>query len=186
MPLEWRSFSVRPILRVFSYWRTVEPRALRGGHCKGINRTGRIGEKENVIIGLENEHACNVGTAEETARILKRVTHPKLNVVWDPANALCAGEDPFPRGYSELPKERIAHVHAKDCHIGEDGKPVWGPLGTRDVLWKEQIRALLRRWLPRLHQLGDALERAERQQQARGEPHLRLELTRTRLLNAGP
>jgi sugar phosphate isomerase/epimerase len=41
-----------------------------------------------------------------------------------------------------LPKDRIAHVHAKDCHI-ENGQPVWGPLGTRHVRWKEQIHALI-------------------------------------------
>ena len=65
-----------------------------------------------------------------------------IGVVWDPANALVAGEEPFPAGYTRLPKGRIAHVHAKDCHI--DGEtPVWGPLGTRHVAWKAQIAALL-------------------------------------------
>jgi sugar phosphate isomerase/epimerase len=94
------------------------------------------------MIGLENEHACNIATAAESARLLKLVDHKSLKLVWDPANALVAGEDPFPRGYFELPKDRIAHVHAKDCHI-VGGKPVWGPLGTCSILWKEQIRALL-------------------------------------------
>ena len=62
--------------------------------------------------------------------------------MWDLANALVAGEDPFPLGYSHLPKERIIHVHAKDCHM--DGHtPMWGPLGTRSVRWKEQVAALL-------------------------------------------
>jgi sugar phosphate isomerase/epimerase len=55
---------------------------------------------------------------------------------------LVAGEEPYPSGYSLLPKGRIAHVHAKDCHMDDD-KPVWGPLGTRHVKWKEQISALL-------------------------------------------
>jgi L-ribulose-5-phosphate 3-epimerase len=132
-----------PIVRVFSYWRTVQPERCEEAIVKALNGLAELGQKENVIIGLENEHACNVGTAVETARILKLVAHPKLMVVWDPANALCAGEEPFPNGYSLLPWKRIAHVHAKDCHIGDDGKPVWGPLGTRKVLWKEQIKALL-------------------------------------------
>ncbi len=132
-----------PIVRVFSYWRTVQPERCQEAIVKALTGLAALGEKENIIIGLENEHACNVGTAAETARILNLVPSEKLMVVWDPANAMCAGEDPFPRGYAELPAGRIAHVHAKDCHIGVDGKPVWGPLGTRDVLWKEQIRALL-------------------------------------------
>ena len=66
-----------------------------------------------------------------------------LQLVWDPANALVAGENPYPHGYDLLPKDRIAHVHAKDCHMLEGHKPVWGPLGTRSVDWKGQIAALL-------------------------------------------
>jgi L-ribulose-5-phosphate 3-epimerase len=53
-----------------------------------------------------------------------------------------AGEDPVPYGYGMLPKGRIVHVHAKDCHM-EGNKPIWGPLGTRAVRWKEQIASLL-------------------------------------------
>ena len=74
--------------------------------------------------------------------VLDRVPSPHLAVVWDPANALVAGETPFPDGYSLLPKQRIAHVHAKDCDI-DCGQPNWGPLGTRHVHWKEQIQALI-------------------------------------------
>ena len=51
-----------------------------------------------ITIGLENEHACNVATAAETARVLAALDHPNLKVVWDPANALVAGENPFPGG----------------------------------------------------------------------------------------
>ena len=63
-------------------------------------------------------------------------------IVWDPANAFVAGEIPFPGGYERLPKGRIAHVHTKDCDM-LTGKPTWGPLGTRHILWKEQIAKLL-------------------------------------------
>jgi sugar phosphate isomerase/epimerase len=132
-----------PIVRVFSYWRTVQPERCETAIAEALSGLAKLAEKKNLIIGLENEHACNIGTAAETARILKLVPNRHLMVVWDPANALCAGEDPFPGGYALLPKDRIAHVHAKDCHIAEDGKPVWGPLGTRHVRWKEQIQALL-------------------------------------------
>ena len=60
--------------------------------------------KEDLIIGLENEHACNLGTAAETAPVLNAVNHPNLKLVWDPANALVAGEDPFPDGYNLIPE----------------------------------------------------------------------------------
>ena len=45
-----------------------------------------------MIIGLENEHACNIATGAETARVLAALDHPNLQVVWDPANAVVSGE----------------------------------------------------------------------------------------------
>jgi len=130
------------IIRVFTFWRTVEPQKCFDGVVKALSELAQKAAREGLIIGLENEHACNVATAAETAAVLKAVSNPNLQVVWDPANALCAGEEPFPYGYGLLPPDRIAHVHAKDCHI-ENHKPVWGPLGTRSVDWKGQIAALL-------------------------------------------
>jgi len=130
------------VIRVFSYWRTVEPEKCFDGIVKALSNLAEAAAKEGLIIGLENEHACNIGTAVETARILDVVKHPNLKLVWDPANALVGGETPFPYGYGLLPKDRIIHVHAKDCHM-EGHKPIWGPLGTRSVDWKGQIAALL-------------------------------------------
>lgn len=131
------------IVRVFSYWRTSDPNACFEAVAGSLQALAEKAAAHGLIIGLENEHACNLATAQETARILERVRHPNLMVVWDPANAFVAGENPFPHGYGLLPPERIAHVHAKDCSV--DGhKPEWGPLGTRQVDWKGQIAALMR------------------------------------------
>ncbi len=130
------------VIRVFSYWRTVDPEKCFDGIVTALSNLAEAAAKEDLIIGLENEHACNIGTAAETARILDVVRHPNLKLVWDPANALVGGETPFPYGYGLLPKDRIVHVHAKDCHM-EGHKPIWGPLGTRSVDWKGQIAALL-------------------------------------------
>ena len=131
------------IVRVFSYWRTTTPDRCFDGIVKALTELGDQAAKHDLIIGLENEHACNVGSAFESARVLEAVKHPHVRLVWDPANAFVGGEEPYPYGYSLLPKDRIVHVHAKDCHI-EDHKPVWGPLGTRGIDWKGQIGALLR------------------------------------------
>ncbi len=131
------------IIRVFSYWRTVEPEACFGRVCEALAALADRFDREGLICGIENEHACNIATAAESARLLDAVRHPALKLVWDPANALCSGEEPYPGGYEKLPKDRIAHVHAKDCHM--DGhRPVWGPVGTRAVDWKGQIAALAR------------------------------------------
>ena len=129
------------LIRVFSYWRTVEPERCSDAVAEALTKLAEQGAEQGVTIGLENEHACNVATGAEAARMLERVKHANLKLVWDPANAMVAGEVPFPYGYGRLPIGRIAHVHAKDCHM--DGHtPVWGPLGTRAVDWKGQLRAL--------------------------------------------
>jgi sugar phosphate isomerase/epimerase len=129
-------------VRVFSYWRSVNPEQCFDGVVKALNWLGDRAAEHEVIIGLENEHACNIATGAESARLLDVVDHPNVKLVWDPANALVAGENPFPDGYNRLPERRIVHVHAKDCHM-EGLKPVWGPLGTRGIDWKGQIQALL-------------------------------------------
>ena len=129
------------IIRVFSYWRTVDPDKCFDQIARAANDLADNAAKEDLIIGLENEHACNIGTAAESAKLLNAVVHPNLKLVWDPANAFVGGENPFPYGYGLLPKDRIAHVHAKDCHM-EGHKPIWGPVGTRHVDWKGQIAAL--------------------------------------------
>ena len=131
------------IIRVFSFWRTVDPERcypqLRDELLALADEAGR----RDVVIGLENEHACNVGTAAEAARLLATVEHPALKLVWDPANASILGETPFPEGYSLLPPERIVHVHAKDCYV-KNHKPVWGPVGEMGIDWRGQIAALRR------------------------------------------
>jgi len=131
------------IVRVFSYWRTVAPEECRDRIAESLWQLAEEAWKHGVTIGLENEHACNVGTGAEAARLLALVEHPGLKLVWDPANAAVLGETPFPDGYAALPPYRIVHVHAKDCDV-HDRTPTWGLLGEMSVDWKGQIEALVR------------------------------------------
>jgi L-ribulose-5-phosphate 3-epimerase len=129
------------IVRVFSYWRTVRPQECFDRVVAALRDLADNAAKHNLIIGLENEHACNIATGAETARVLAALDHPNLKVVWDPCNALVSGENPFPEGYRRLPPGRIVHVHAKDCFV--DGhKPTFGALGECGIDWKGQIEAL--------------------------------------------
>jgi len=129
------------IIRVFSYWRSVEPEKCFDGVVAALRTLAVKAAKEDLIVGLENEHACNIATASETARVLEAIDHPNLKVVWDPANCYVSGENPFPEGYGKLPISRIVHVHAKDCHV-EGNKPIFGPLCEGGIDWKGQIAAL--------------------------------------------
>jgi len=131
------------IVRVFSCWRTIRPEECFTRIVEALSALAAQAAREGLVIGLENEHACNIATGAELARALETVNHPNLKAVWDPANALVAGESPFPGGYGAIASGRIAHVHAKDCWI-RNGQPVWGPLGECQIDWRGQIQALVR------------------------------------------
>jgi L-ribulose-5-phosphate 3-epimerase len=131
------------IIRVFSYWRTVDPGAVFDRVAAALRDLADQAQQRGMVIGLENEHACNVGTGAEAARMLAAVDHPALGLIWDPANASILGETPYPDGYRALPRERIVHVHAKDC-IVQGQTPTWGPLGEMAIDWTGQIDALAR------------------------------------------
>ena len=116
------------IVRVFSYWRTIDPDACFDRVASALRELADHAGQRALDLGIENEHACNIATGAETARLLAAVDHPALQVIWDPANAFVAGEVPFPEGYRHIPLSRIAHVHAKDCTVA-DHVPTFGPLG---------------------------------------------------------
>jgi sugar phosphate isomerase/epimerase len=131
------------IIRVFSYWRTVRPQECFDRIAVALGNLADQAKAHNIIIGIENEHACNVGTGAEAAEILKVLDHPNLKLVWDPANAVVGGENAVRDGYSKLPVSRIQHVHAKDCTM--DGhKPNWCRIGDGVVGWRQQIDMLVR------------------------------------------
>ncbi len=130
------------VVRVFSYWRTVDPDACFERVASALRELAGQADARGLIIGIENEHACNIATGEETARLLAAVNHPALQVIWDPANAFVAGEIPYPDGYSRLPISRIVHVHAKDCTVASQ-TPMFGPLGEMGIDWRGQLAALV-------------------------------------------
>jgi sugar phosphate isomerase/epimerase len=131
------------IIRVFSYWRTTAPERCLDRIVAALKDLADRAATRGLIIGLENEQACNVGTGAETGRVLAALDHPALKAIWDPANASILGEIPFPDGYSQLPASRIVHVHAKDCVV-KGYTPTWGALGTMGIDWRGQLAALKR------------------------------------------
>ncbi len=66
------------IIRVFSYWRSVQPEAcFERIVARARSAWPAQAALHGRIIGLENEHACNIATAAETARVLAAVAHPE-------------------------------------------------------------------------------------------------------------
>jgi L-ribulose-5-phosphate 3-epimerase len=132
------------IIRVFSYWRTVDPEKCFDRIVEALSKLARDAAREDLVVGLENEHACNISTGADAARLLRAAGEPNLKLVWDAANAYVAGETPFPGGYTNLPAGAIAHVHVKDCYLAASHQPVWGPIGACAIDWKGQFAALRR------------------------------------------
>jgi sugar phosphate isomerase/epimerase len=132
------------IVRVFSFWRTVEPARVTPRIVEALRHAAERGQAAGIKIGLENEHACNIATAAEAAPVLQAIAGPNLGLVWDPANAYVAGEAPYPNGYRLLPVQRILHVHAKDGVMppGSD-RMNWGEVGGGAIDWKGQLAALV-------------------------------------------
>lgn len=128
-------------IRVFSFWKRgdltddVEARIVRA-----FEEPAAKAEKAGIVLGLENEHACYLGTGEETARVVRRIDSPSVRAIWDPGNAFCAGEVPYPNGYEAI-REFIVHVHLKDV-VRMDGKPEVVRMGDGDVDYVGQFRAL--------------------------------------------
>src|SRR5579871_3255503 len=62
------------IIRVFSYWRSVQPDACFERVARALESLAAQAARHGRIIGLENEHACNIATGAETARVLAAVS----------------------------------------------------------------------------------------------------------------
>ena len=129
------------MVRVFSYWRTVQPDAVFDRVAAALQALAAQAAHHDLVIGIENEHACHIATARETRRVLDAIPDENLQVVWDPANAFVSGEEAFPTGYELLPAARIGHVHAKDCRM-TGHSPEWCALGEGAVDWRGQLAAL--------------------------------------------
>ena len=132
-----------PYVRVFSFWRTVEPERNFGRIVEILQGGGEVARKAGILLGLENEHACHFGTGEEIAIVAGDLDQHSFGIVWDPANAVACGERAFPNGYRHLPVERICHVHAKDLVIGPSGQLDWCDIGAGQVGWPDQLAALV-------------------------------------------
>lgn len=134
---ETARFFGAPLVRAFSFWRLERPEEVREEVAEVLaEAAGRTGEA-GLRLGIENEHACNLGTGAETGWVLDRVSSPALGVIWDPGNEAIMGSEPFPGGYEHV-KDRVFHVHLKDVSEGRD----WTRMGAGVIDYPAQLRAL--------------------------------------------
>ncbi|HEX5324728.1 MAG TPA: sugar phosphate isomerase/epimerase [Capsulimonadaceae bacterium] len=130
------------MIRVFTFWKRgpLTP-AIEERIVDAFSEPVQIAERAGVTLVIENEHACYIGTGAETARVLTKIGSPNVKAVWDPGNAFCAGEVPYPMGYDAI-LPFIEHVHAKDARRTGPDKEEWCVIGEGEIDWAGQIRAL--------------------------------------------
>jgi L-ribulose-5-phosphate 3-epimerase len=131
-------------VRCFDFWRLDDPFPYRQAiNQKLLDAAAKAGKK-GIILMLENEFACNTGTAAEAAKVLSEVQSAHFMLNWDAGNAAMRGEKAFPDGYSLLPKNRIGNCHCKDVVKGPNGALEWAAIGRGFMDWIGQYRALKR------------------------------------------
>ena len=136
-----RFFGTKKV-RIFSYWRVPDPEKVYAQVRDRLAKAARLAEQNDIVLVLENEFECNVGTGKELGRILRDVDSPALRGVWDPGNAVMLDETPFPDGYQAV-KGLFPHMHIKDARKNpETGKIVWAPVGGGFIDFKGQFAAL--------------------------------------------
>jgi sugar phosphate isomerase/epimerase len=131
-------------IRCFDYWRLDDQKPYRIAINAKLQKAAERCAKDNLILLLENEMACNTATGEESAAVLKAIPNKNFMLNWDPGNAAALGSTPYPNGYELLPKDRIGHCHCKDVVSKPDHKYDWAPVGAGIVDWVGQFQALHR------------------------------------------
>lgn len=131
-------------IRCFDFWRLEDVKPYRAAINAKLQKAAQRCAKDNLILLLENEMACNTATGEESASVLAAIPEKNFMLNWDPGNAAALGSTPFPDGYNLLPKERIGHCHCKDVARKDGGKYDWAPVGGGVVDWVGQLQALER------------------------------------------
>lgn len=140
------------IVRVFTFLRRppAEHAALLPRIARHLEELRAAAAGSQVVIGVENEASCIVGTAAESAALLRLLPDRQFGLVWDPCNVLYVPDTRVAAtaDFAAI-APRIAHVHIKDA-VSVTPKPghhpaVAAPVGLGDVGWRAHFADLARR-----------------------------------------
>jgi len=168
-----------PNIRTFGFTRDIggtnpSPRSADGGGmddttldriAKGIQIACDRLQREGLTLALENARSLYANTGGNMRRVLDRVERPNLKIIWDPANAHVAGEDPD-AGFQQV-QGHIVDVHCKDARIvdHETGLTAWARIGDGGTDWVTQLRLLehepVQQFTIETHWRGDGIDKAE-------------------------
>jgi sugar phosphate isomerase/epimerase len=130
-------------VRCFDFWRIDDVKPYRAAISETLQKAAEVAAKQNVMLVLENEFACNTATGREAGATLAGIPSRNIALNWDPGNAVMRGEvDAFPGGWNALPKDRIHHCHVKNAVKDAAGTVVWSPVDVGIIDWVAQFKAL--------------------------------------------
>jgi sugar phosphate isomerase/epimerase len=108
-----------PNVRIFSYYLPEGGRweDWRSEVMSRMAEKTRLAEAAGVTLLHENEHAIYGDSPERVVDLFKTVSNRCLRAVYDPANYVFCGYDPW-QGW-EMTRQYTSHFHIKDWNRGE-------------------------------------------------------------------
>jgi len=130
-----------PIVRIFAFWRAGELTPEREAQILGwLERAIPYAARADIVLGLENEHSCQVGTGAELAQVLGKLNSPQVAGVWDPGNAFVLGES-AQEGFAAV-QSYVRHIHIKDATRQPEGSPRWVVVGQGDIGYRDHFQQI--------------------------------------------
>jgi L-ribulose-5-phosphate 3-epimerase len=142
---ELAKFFNAPLVRTFSFMRIDDPTQVRTAILQVITEAVRRTEDAGLKLVIENEHACNIATGEETGWLLQHISTDAFGVIWDPGNEAVMGSLAFPTGYQHV-RGRVLHMHVKDVNRQLENAPSqehFVKVGSGSIDYVGQFRALV-------------------------------------------
>jgi sugar phosphate isomerase/epimerase len=131
-------------VRLFSYWipDDEDPSAYRTEVMRRMQRKADLAEDAGVTLLHENEKDIYGDTPGRVRDIVTTVDSPRLRTIFDPANYLEIGVEPYPDALLQT-VETIEYLHIKDAVKGQRGEI--RPAGEGDGAIPETLAALAAR-----------------------------------------
>lgn len=104
-------------IRMFSFYPDNNEQKMsdiRDEVMKRLSAMLEIAEAEDVLLCHENERGIYGDSVERCLEIQKEFGG-RIKCVFDPANFICMGDEPYPYGYKTL-KDYILYFHIKDAY----------------------------------------------------------------------
>jgi Sugar phosphate isomerases/epimerases len=126
--------------RIFTFWWEGSLDRYLGRIVELLGPAIDMASDEGVLLAVENEYSCMVGTGREAAQLLERAGGRWLKVLWDPGNSFFARETPYPDGFNYV-RDHVVHIHLKDARV-EGGAFRFKPIGIGAIDYRGHLKDL--------------------------------------------